>query len=186
MELNVAVRKSERKSECLKIRRKGNIPAVIYSRGSTGENLEVNGIEFQKILNGIPEGMLSTAVLTLKAEDGKSCRAIVKDIAYNVTTYDIIHLDFLKLVDDIPVSLNVPITCTGLPDCIGVKLGGQFRQLVRAFKVSCLPSHIPRSVEINVAGLNMGESVKLSSVTMPSNVCALADLNQIVVTISKC
>ena len=89
---------------------------------------------------------------------GKRARAIVKDIQYNVASYDVEHIDFLLLSDDQIVTVNVPIQILGVAECPGIKLGGTFRQVIRTLKVSCLPKDIPSEFQIDIHDLNIAQS----------------------------
>lgn len=184
MELTVSKRTPGKKSEIKNIRREGNIPAVIYSQGKVGEEFVVNGPAFKKILNQIEPGTISTKVFTL-LQNGKKTRAILKDIQYNVVNYDVIHLDFEELHDQVPVNINIPIQCTGVVDCVGVKLGGGLRQIIRHLRVRCLPKDIPGKFEIDVRELGVNESKRLSDMQIPKEVRPLVDLKEIVVVVSK-
>lgn len=192
MELTVASRTPGKKSETKKIRREGSIPAVLYSLGEKGEEVVVDGITFKKILNTIEPGTLSSMVFTLSHQDkkfiahqGKQVRAILKDIQYNITTYDVIHLDFVALHEDTPVTLNIPIKCINTVDCQGVKLGGALRQMLRYLKVRCLPKDIPSHFEIDVRDLGLGQAIKLESLSMPHGVTPVEDLKAVAVVIAR-
>lgn len=185
MELTVTKRTAGKKTEIKKIRREGNIPAIIYSQGKKGAEVVVEGADFKKILNRTQLGLLSTCVFTLH-HDRKAVRAIVKDIHYDPVSYAVIHIDFEELHEGVPVKLNIPIQCTGVVDCVGVKTGGgNLRQVLRAVKVSCLPKDIPAFFEVDVRDLNINESKRLRDIQIPNTVRTLVDLNEIAVSVSK-
>lgn len=184
MKLTVAKRTSATKSAIKAIRREGNIPAVIYGLGHDVEKITINGSEFQAILRKLPQGQLATSVFEIHL-DGKTRKAIVKDVQYNVATYFVEHIDFLLLSSDKPVTVNVPIQILGAADCPGIKLGGTFRQVIRSLKVTCLPKDIPSEFQIDIRELNIAQSKCLSDIAIPSNVRPLAALNQVAVVIAK-
>ncbi len=183
MKLAVAAR-SAKKSENKKFRREGKIPAVIYSKGEKGQEVVVDGIEFKKILTTTPTGTLSSKVFSLDVA-GKAVRAIVKDIQYNIITYDVIHLDFEELHENLPVSLNIPLVCVNVADCVGVKLGGVVRQVMRNVKVTCLPKDIPAQFEIDVRDMHLGQTKKLSALKIPEGVRPSADMKEVAVVIAR-
>jgi large subunit ribosomal protein L25 len=84
-----------------------------------------------------------------------------------------------------PFKVNVPIQIVGTADCVGVKLGGFMRQVIRSLKVSCLLKDLPDQFVLNVAGLGVGESMRLSHVALPERVKPLAKMNEIAVVIAK-
>ncbi|MEZ5315586.1 MAG: 50S ribosomal protein L25 [Chlamydiales bacterium] len=184
MELTLVSRKLGNKSEVKKIRRQGDIPAILYSKGEKGKPIVVNGNAFLKSLNQIEKGTLSSKVFFLEIE-GKKIKAIIKDIHYAITSYAIIHLDFQELYDDIPITLNIPVKFLNTVECAGVKLGGVLRQLLRQVKVSCLPGHIPDRFNFDVRDLVLGQSLKLNTLKVPNGVEVITKLNEVVVTVAK-
>lgn len=185
MKLNIIERSHKKKRESNRIRRRGDIPAVLYGHGTDSQIITIKGPEFSAALREIPKGRLSTTVFTLTNEKGKEYQAIVKDIQYHSTTYDIVHLDFEVLEKDIRVNVKVPIECTGVIDCIGVKLGGVLRRVIRYIKVNCPPDQIPSFFELNVKDLGIRQYLKLADLTIPENVRPLAPLDEVAVVIAK-
>lgn len=184
MELTSSPRQAKSKSELKRLRREGNIPAILYSQGKEGEACFVNGAEFKKILHKIVPGTLPTIQFIL-LQGGKKRRAIIKEIQYHPTTYEVTHLDLEELFDNVAVNVNVPIQCTGAMDCVGVKLGGVFRQLIRFLKVNCLPKDIPAVLEIDVRNLDVNQEKRLRDLVLPHGVRPLAPLNEIAVMVAK-
>ncbi len=184
MDLTVKTRQKSTKSTLKAMRREKNIPGIIYSKGSKGLEVEVDGIAFQKVLNTLEKGTLSSCVFDLDIE-GKKIKAIIKEIQYHPTTYQVIHLDFEELHDEVPVTLNIPIQFVNALDCTGVKLGGVLRQVMRKLKVRCLPKDIPSHFELDVLDLKMGQSLKLNKIKIPSGVQPLMDLKELVVVVAK-
>lgn len=185
MKLTVSKRNSEKKSEAKKLRREGNIPAVIYSGGKEGTAITVDGREFQKHMSNVKRGHLPTTVFTLVDEEGKERKAIVKDIQYHVTTYNILHLDFEELHDDVLVNVKVPIEFLHAADCVGVKLGGVLRQVIRHLRVRCLPKDMPHSFGIDVKSLNMKDTKRLRDIDIPAGVRPMANMDEVVVVVAK-
>lgn len=185
MNLNYLKRSADKKSESKKIRREGKIPSIIYSRSKDSENIAVDSTEFGAMLRKVQPGRLCTTVFELAAEKGKALRAILKDIQYDPTTYRVVHLDFEELVDNLPVNVKVPIELVGVVDCIGVKLGGNLRQVIRFIRVRCLPKDIPTSFQVDVRAMGMGDSFRLKDIQIPQSVRPLADLNEVAVLVAK-
>lgn len=184
MKLSANERTKETKSDINQLRRSGKIPAILYSPGQTGVMLAVDSAEFQAALRGIKQGQLPTTVFTLSS-GGKQRKAVVKDIQYHPTTYEVLHLDFQELVKDVPVSVKVPISCTGVVDCVGIKLGGFLRQVIRFVKVECLPDAIPSEFVIDVKDLSIKQTKRLRDLAMPKGVRPLAPMDEVVVVIAK-
>ncbi|MGM0440302.1 MAG: 50S ribosomal protein L25 [Chlamydiota bacterium] len=185
MKLAITKRLKDKKKDVKRLRRAGAIPAVIYSGQNPAENITVEEAELQAILRSIPKGSLSTKVLTLVDDQGKERKAIVKDIQYHVTSYDIIHLDFEELYDDRPVNINVPINYVGVEECKGIKLGGFLRKILRRCKVRCLPADIPTDFEIDVSDLGLQQSCRLKAIELSKGITPLYKMEDVAVIIAK-
>jgi large subunit ribosomal protein L25 len=183
MKFTVAGRAAN-KSETKRIRREGNIPAILYSKGEKGREMVIDGIAFQKILNNTPKGTLSSKIFFLTL-DGKEIQAIIKDIQYHVTTYDVIHIDFEELHEGLPVTLNIPVRCINIVDCAGIKLGGVVRQVVNQVKVTCLPKDIPIEFELDVKDMSLGQTKRLGALQIPPAVRASINPRQVAVVIAR-
>ena len=100
MQLSYNSRSVEKKCEAKRLRRSGYIPAVIYSGGKFLGNIAIKDSEFRTSLKQIESGFLPVTTFDLSGE-GKKSKAIVKGIQYNPVTYDIEHLDFEELKEDV-------------------------------------------------------------------------------------
>lgn len=185
MKLQVSKRNLLKKSETKRIRREGGIPCALYVRGKATDNMIVKGSEFSILMRELQPGRLSTAIFTLADEHGKTRKAILKEIQYEPTTYAVLHLDFEELFDDVKVKLKVPVECSGVVDCVGIKLGGVLRQVLRHVRVSCLPKDIPAAFQLDVKNLALFESKRLSEIEMPETVRPMVNLNEVAVVIAK-
>lgn len=184
MKLSLSKRKAETKSEKNLIRHRGNILAVVYSKGKENHLVSINGIEFDSLLRQIQQGQLPTTVIELEG-DGLSFKTVIKDIQYDPTTYKVLHLDFLELNTETSVNVNVPIRCIGMMESPGIKLGGFLRQVIRHLRVNCLPKNMPKEFVLDVRDLGMKQTKRIKDVKMPAGVVPLAPLNEVVVVIAK-
>ena len=186
MKLLLKKRAGVAKSENKAIRRAGDIPAVLYGSGLEPEKLVVPGQEFQGVLRHlkVKAKQLATQIFELEI-DGATRMALVKDIQYHPATYAIEHMDFILLKDDKPVTVNVPIQILGAADCVGIKLGGTLRQVIRSLKVSCLPADIPSEFQIDIKELGVTQAKRLSDINIPANVRPLSAMSEVAVVIAK-
>lgn len=184
MKLSVSKRCAKKKSTTNFLRAKGDIPAILYGAETDNQLLAVKGSEFNAILKKIPKGNLSTTVFILDGE-GFSVEAILKDVQYNVTNYDVIHLDFLLLNKEKKINVNVPVRFTSVADCVGIKQGGFVRQVMRSIRVRCSPKKLPKEFSLDVKDLGMRQSKRVQDVQVPDGVEILAPLNEVVVVIAK-
>lgn len=184
MELKIKKRKGTLKSELKQLRREGDIPAVLYGPQGKNEIISVSGADFQTALRKVKSGCLSTTIFVLNGDD-KPKRAILKDIQYQRTTYQVIHVDFEELHDNVPVNVNIPIQCIGMIDCPGIKLGGVLRQVIRQMRVQCLPKDIPSEFVLNVSELGITQTKRLRDIVLPKGVKSLAKPEAVAVVIAK-
>lgn len=185
MKLQIQKRSGEKKSEALRLRRAGGIPAVIYHKGQEAESISVLTSEYSAAIRQVIPGRLSTTVFSLVDAHGKARKAILKEIQYHPTTYDIIHLDFEELHDNVPVNVKVPIECTGIVDCIGIKLGGSLRQVIRKARVRCLPKDIPSAFTVDIKNMNVKDVRRLRDLGMPETVKSLDNPKEVAIAIVK-
>ncbi len=185
MKLKVKNRLAETKKEINNMRKEENIPAVLYAKNHPNRLLEVSGPEFHAHMRQIQKGSLPNTIFTLEDEKGETFKVLVKDIQYHRSTYRIEHLDFLYLLDNATVNVKIPLRFKGVAECVGVKLGGVVRGVIRHLKVRCLPKDIPTEFKLNVSHLTINQSMKLSSITLPDTVKSLLDPNEVAVIIAK-
>lgn len=185
MKLQTIKRTADSKSEVKKLRREGYIPAVLYVKGQSGETMAIKANEFQAYLRQVKSGHLPTTIFTLVDDKGKERRVVIKDIQYQITTYVVTHLDFEELLPDQKVNVNIPIECTGMVDCVGIKLGGVLRQVIRHVRVRCLPKDIPSYFELDIRELGLKQSKRLRDLQIPKPVRPLVDMNEVVAVIVK-
>lgn len=185
MKLTVKPRVHERKSDAGRLRRAGQIPAVVYHKGQKGEVISVSESDFSAGLRELPQGRLATTVCQLQGEGNKAIKALVKEVQYHPVSYKVLHLDFEELKENVTVKVNVPLVVVGVIDSVGVKLGGMVRTVIRQLKVECLPKDIPAFIEVDVSAMNIGEVKKLSSLNIPNTVRPLMNLNSVAISMVK-
>src|SRR3989344_4099735 len=185
MKLTIHPRKNLTKGETNRIRREGDIPAILYGKNQENETITVKGSEVKAILRNLKSGRLATTVFELTDGGKKSRKAIVKDIQYHPANYAVEHIDLAVLLDDQLVTVNVPIRILGVDECVGIKLGGFLRQVIRTIQVNCLPKDIPQEFTLDVRTLDVNESKRLSDLAIPKNVRPRAVLSEVAVVIAK-
>lgn len=185
MELKVSKRETTQKGANKRMRRDGQIPAVIYSKGEVGQTLTVDQASYEEALRHIEKGFLPTTRFQLKDESGKLTPAVVKAVQYHVTTYAVEHIDFEEIHEDVELKINVPIVCTGLANCVGIKEGGVLRQVIRHMRVRCLPKHIPENFTLDVRSLHLKDSKRLADIELPEGVKPLANMQEVAAAIVK-
>ena len=184
MKLKISKREGKRKSEISQMRHKGDIPGILYGQGVDNVKICIGGEEFQTALRQMKKGFLPTMIFEFEL-DGKAIKAIAKDIHYHPVTYQIQHVDLLVLQDKVPVKVNVPLDFDGEADCVGIKLGGFLRPVLRHVRVECLPKDLPKEFKVDVREMKINHSKRVSDLTMPASVKSLVASQAVVVTIAK-
>ena len=138
-----------------KIRRAGNVPAVVYGQG---EPVAV-AVDFQamtKVLHS-PE----TYIVKLDLE-GKTTSAIVRDVQYHPVTDNVLHVDFLRVTETEAVEVDLPIKLVGTAK--GVLAGGRLVPMLRKLKVKGLVTELPDKVEVDISALEMGKTFRVGEI----------------------
>ena len=185
MKLNIKKRAIATKGDRTQTRLEDRIPAVLYGKNTESEPISIDKAEFGALMRSLKSGRLATTVLTLVDEDGKERQALAKDIQYQVTTYNVQHLDFQEVEQTTVVNVNVPIDFTGAADCAGVKLGGFLRPVIRKLRVRCEVEKLPSSFSIDVRKMGIKQSKRLSDIDIPEGVRPMMDLKQVAVVVAK-
>jgi large subunit ribosomal protein L25 len=141
------------------------VPAVIYGHGRPTQPLMVDALSLEKALSGV-EPASTLIELTV---DGKTSRALIREIQRHPIRPDIIHVDFYEIHAHEKITLEVPVHLVGTPD--GVRnAGGVLDQVLREVKIEVLPEHIPDRVELDVTNLKIGDSLHVRDLSIPNAV----------------
>lgn len=184
MELTVKARKSRAKSEINRIRREGDIPAVVYDRKGESCSVTVSGGEFRAHLRNMEKGCLATQFFQVN-EEGKTYKTLVKDITYDRTRYDILHLDLMKVNDEDEVTIHIPVLFKGDDMCVGVKEGGQLKRVKRSVKVTLKVGDIPKAFELDVTNVRLGEALRVRDLDVKEGMKVRLQDSLVLASVSK-
>ena len=120
-------------------------------------------IEKKAIRDIISSDNFLSKVLELDIE-GKKEKVLPRDIAYHVVSEEPIHIDFMRIVKGSKIILEIPVIFKNNPDSPGLKKGGVLNIVRRKVQLKCEAENIPENLEVDLAGLDIGASVKISSV----------------------
>ena len=149
-----------------KLRESGFIPAILYGGKDPNANISIEKKLVKNILNS--ESFMST-VLELDV-DGKKLKVIPRDVAYNVISDEPIHIDFMRVVSGTKIVLEIPVKFINNEDCPGLKVGGVLNIVRRKVELKCPADNIPEEIIIDLKGLEIGTSIKISFINLPENV----------------
>ena len=191
LELSAEIRTAVGKSASRRMRRlESKIPVVVYGAAEEGQNLTLNVNELSKVMQS---ETFYSQILNISV-DGKSQQVVLRDLHRSPDTGKVLHIDFLRVRADQALNVSIPLHFINEESCIGVKIGGGLitHNLVEV-EISCLPADLPESIEVDVAELDLGDSLHLSDLVIPDNVSVVAlssgesdkDVSVVTVTVKR-
>ncbi len=164
-----------------KLRSDGFIPAVLYGGKDANQNIS---IQIKEIKNLINSDTFLSKVLEIDI-DGKKEKVIPRDVAYNVVSEEPIHIDFMRIVSGKKIILEIPVKFINHPDSPGLKRGGVLNIVRRKVELRCPAENIPDEIIVDLAGTDIGTSIKISSIKLPDNVIpTITDRDFVVATVA--
>ena len=147
------------------------VPGILYGGGRDPVALSIASRELARAMQ---EEAFSSRILNIEVGDvTQAC--VLRDVQRHPATERVQHIDFLRVREDLPVHMNVPLRFINEEQCIGVKLdGGRLAHNLIEIEVSCLPRHLPGFIEVDVADMHVGQSLHLSDLELPEGVSIVA------------
>ena len=149
-----------------RLRRSGQIPAILYGgdQGPKPLSLEENRIRKQ-----IENEAFAAHVLTVKVE-GEESQVVLKSVHRDPVTDRVIHMDFQRISASSEIHMHVPLHFINEEDCPGRRAGGIVTHLLVEVEMGCLPKDLPEYIEVDMAPLDVGDSLHLSELVLPEGV----------------
>ena len=168
-ELRACVRKESGKGPARRFRKEGLIPAVFYGRGEEAIHLSVNAADLLKIIKAKKENIFIK--LLIEGEERLEKLSLIKELQIEPVSRRFYHADFYEIRMDQKLTIDVPLRFVGAP--VGIQNGGELQHLKRDMKVSCLPSVLPDFIDVDVSGLDIGNSIKIQDIKVPKGLAVL-------------
>jgi large subunit ribosomal protein L25 len=160
-------RSTQGKGASRRLRRSGKVPAILYGGKGEAENIT---LDQQNLLTLVDKEKFYSTIISLKV-DGKAQPALVRDVQFHPAKNQVVHVDLLRVLEDQPLRLNLPIHFLNEATAPGVKLqGGTVSHLRTDIEISCLPKDLPEAVELDLGGMSIGDSIYLSALKLPPGV----------------
>lgn len=166
IKLKAEIRNAAGKGAARSIRKNKNIPAVIYGEKKAPVSIELNGRDFEMLLQ---TPSLRTKLFEIDTANGQE-DAMLMDIQYHPVTDNVIHADFKRIDVKKPVSVSVPVEVINADVSKGLKLGGVLNFAVRKVALRGLVHNIPEKITIDLTNLTIGDSVHGSDLVLPEGV----------------
>jgi large subunit ribosomal protein L25 len=154
------------KGDARRLRRAGKVPAILY--GGSGEPVALI-LEHNAVLKNLENEAVYSHILTIKL-NGAEESAILKAIQRHPSRPMVMHMDFLRVNAADKIRVHVPLHFVNQETSVGVKKGGVVTHNLVDVEVSCLPTHLPEFIEVNMAQVDIGQTVHLSDIRLPGGV----------------
>ena len=164
--LEANIRNTKTKGQLNSLRNSGDVPAVIYGGESQNETISIS----KKLLKSLidKENFLSN-IVTLNV-DGKPQNVLPREIKYHIISDEPMHVDFLRVVPGVKIRIEVPVQFINHEKSPGLKRGGVLNIVRRKVELRCPSEKIPENLVIDLDGVDIGESFKISSISLETDV----------------
>jgi large subunit ribosomal protein L25 len=176
--LQVAVREPGGSREARRLRRSGSIPGVLYGGGDDPISFQVTARTLRHALAG------AGAVLDLTIEGSGASPAVLKELVRHPVTGAPVHVDLLRVRLDVKIQSTVQLELIGAEDAPGVKEGGVMESVTRDLNIEALPGDIPDTLSHDVSGMQIGDTLVLSSLRPPATVTLTDDPDTVIATLT--
>jgi len=164
--LKANTRNTKSKGDVRSLRLNGNVPGIIYGGAEQNEKVTVSKKTLKSLID--KENFLSN-IITLNL-DGKPQNVLPREITYNVISDEPTHIDFLRVIPGVKIRIEVPVQFINHETSPGLKRGGVLNIVRRKIELKCPSEKIPEAIVINLDGIDIGESFKISSVKLEEGV----------------
>jgi large subunit ribosomal protein L25 len=172
--LEAELREGKGRAKSKDLRESGYLPSVVYFHGKDAISVKVSRSALLKLVH---QHRLESVIINLKIKDDKKAKGrpcLVKEIQYDPVREDIIHIDFNEISLTEAIKVNVPVATKG--EAIGVKQeGGSLEHLLCEVEVECLPTNIPKEIQVDITALKMGDAIHVKDIVFPAGVKSLND-----------
>jgi len=160
------IRNTKTKGEVNSLRINGNVPAVVYGGAEKNQKIYLSKKNIKNLIE--KENFLSN-IISINL-DGKSENVLPKEIVWDPITDEPIHIDFLRIVKGAKVILQIPVKFINIEKSPGLKRGGVLNIVRRKVELKCPAENIPTELIVDLDNLDIGASIKISSIKLPENV----------------
>ena len=164
--LEANIRENSTKGQLSSIRNNGNVPAIIYGGNDQNQKISIS----KKLLKILieKENFLSN-IITLKIGE-KSQNVLPREVKYHILSDEPTHVDFLRVLPGVKIKIEVPVNFINHEKSPGLKRGGVLNIVRRKVELKCPSEKIPENLTIDLDGVDIGESFKISSIKLESDV----------------
>ena len=164
--IQATIRETKTKGQVNNLRSKGNVPGIVYGGEQPNEKISITTKDLKNLIN--KENFLSN-VISINL-DGKEQKVLTRNIDFDTITDEPIHFDLMRIVKGGKIILEIPVKFINNELSPGLKRGGVLNIVRRKVELKCPGENIPTELIVDLEGLDIGTSIKISSINLPENV----------------
>ena len=176
-EINGKVREVGNKAVIKAIRKQGLVPCNLYGQGMENVLFTVSDKDLQGITN-----TPASYIIDIKLDNGKAYTAVVHELQFHPVKDNCLHVDFLAVNEEKPITISVPIVVSGHP--VGVQKGGKFVLVSRAIRISALMKDLPDTINVDVTKLDIEKRIVAGDIKL-DNVAVVSPKDTIICTVKS-
>lgn len=165
-------------SNSRRLRKEGALPAIIYGEGEEATPIQIDTHIFTQLLH---HHTSETMLIELEL-DGTSITTLIKEVQHHPVSYNVLHVDFLKISADKPIQVDIQVSAIG--DAEGVQAGGVLDLVMHTIGIECLPAQLQETIEVDVTNVELGSSLTIGDLTLPKGWVALDPADAIVISVA--
>ncbi len=164
--IQATIRNTKTRGDLNTLRKSGDVPGIIYGGENSNEKISLSKKEVKNLIN--KENFLSN-VISIKIDD-KEQKVLPREIIFDTISDEPTHIDFLRIVKGAKIILEIPVKFKNNDLSPGLKRGGVLNIVRRKVELKCPTENIPTELVVDLEGLEIGTSIKISSINLPENV----------------
>ena len=164
--IQATIRETKTKGQVNELRSTGNVPGIVYGGEQPNEKISITTKELKNLIN--KENFLSN-IISISLE-GKEQKVLPREITFDTLSDEPIHVDFLRIIKGAKIILEIPVRFINHELSPGLKRGGVLNIVRRKVELKCPTENIPTELIVDLEGLDIGSSIKISSIKLPENV----------------
>ena len=171
--INAERREQMGKAASRRLRKKDDkVPGILY--GGSDDPIPLV-MDHKDLFKAMQDESFFSQVLEISVGNKKSQQVVVRDLQRNPASEKVTHVDFLRIQADREINVAIPLRFLNEEECRGVKVdGGSISHNLTEVEITCLPANLPEFIEVDMAELEIGDSVRLSDLTVPKDVVIVA------------
>jgi large subunit ribosomal protein L25 len=181
MQLNSEIRDQTGKGAARRLRSAGKLPAILYGAETEPIMLAMDYGELEKTLRGRAAENIIFDLMINGGKKSQSKKVMIKELQRDPVKRDYLHVDLFEISMAKELEVDIPIDLVNTP--LGVDQGGILQHIRREVKVVCLPEDLVDKIEVDVSGLDIGQSLHIRDISFPPGLKPLDDEDQAVVTV---